>query len=69
LHDLQEDADFLDKQTIGEWIRFLCARNSWTEKELQQRIGVPELQFERIKASKKIPSKERKQLFKSLLAE
>lgn len=67
LQELQEDADFLEQQTVGDWLRLLCTRNSWTTAELQQKLGATDAQFEKMKASKKLPSAGEKHRFKSLL--
>lgn len=67
LHELQENADFLEKQTIGEWLTLLSSRKFWSEAELQKHLMVSDAQFIEMKTSQELPSDVEKQQFKNLL--
>jgi len=69
LHELQEDADFLEKQTVGEWLNLLCSRKFWKETDLQKHLEVSDAQFNKMKMSQQLPNDTEKRQFKNLLNE
>lgn len=67
LHELQEDADFLEKQTIGGWLNLLRTRKVWDEIELQERLNISKSELSKMQSSVQLPSVAEKHKFITLL--
>ena len=64
---LQEEENYWEQQTVGEWMQLLSTRNNWDDEAMKLHLDISADELAKYKISKELPQKDIIIFYKTLL--